>query len=176
MNSINYIITAKHYAKQRDGVKTVAERIKRQQERVIRKGVLFVPLTTGRAREVKARIELGQWIADCECKGAEFVDPDEPIFFCSSCLNREFKHRLRTVVFPENYKEIEQLVLQRPVDDLSGIDDLQRAHQAKPLIHVEQPDGSRLPLTRSWNPGESLQDLHDQQDAAIKAWKKKENK
>jgi len=176
MMSINYIITAKDYAVKRDGLKSVTERIKRQQQKFIRKGVLFVPLTTGKAKPVHARIELGQWIADCECRGAEFVDPDEPIFFCSSCLNREFKHRLRPVIFPDNYKEIEQLILQRPVDDISGIDDLQRAHQAKALIHVEQPDGSRLPLTRSWNPDESLKDLHDQQDAAIAAWKKKDKK
>lgn len=49
---------------------------------------------------VTARIDHGRWIADCECKGAEYVDPDEPIFFCASCKNAADEGRLRSVKFP----------------------------------------------------------------------------
>lgn len=50
---------------------------------------------------VVARIDHGRWIADCECKGAEYVDPDEPIFFCLSCLNTQYGGALRPVIFPD---------------------------------------------------------------------------
>jgi len=49
---------------------------------------------------VTARIDHGRWIADCECKGAEYVDPDEPVFFCLSCLNAANGGKLRPVKFP----------------------------------------------------------------------------
>lgn len=50
--------------------------------------------------EVTARIDHGRWIADCECNGAEYVDPDEPIFFCLSCMNAANGGKLRPVKFP----------------------------------------------------------------------------
>ena len=49
---------------------------------------------------VKARVDHNRWIADCECGGAEYVDPDEPIFFCFSCDNMAFNNMLRPVIFP----------------------------------------------------------------------------
>ena len=49
---------------------------------------------------VTARIDHGRWIADCECRGAEYVDPDEPIFFCLSCMNTEYQGQVRPVQFP----------------------------------------------------------------------------
>ena len=49
---------------------------------------------------VDARVDHNRWIADCECGGAEYVDPDEPIFFCFSCNNLAFNGKLRPVVFP----------------------------------------------------------------------------
>lgn len=53
---------------------------------------------------VIARIDHGRWIADCECQGAEYVDPDEPVFFCLSCLNAAHQGALRPVVFPSEKK------------------------------------------------------------------------
>lgn len=51
-------------------------------------------------KPVVARIDHGRWIADCECNGAEYVDPGEPIFYCLSCGNTEYQGHVRPVVFP----------------------------------------------------------------------------
>lgn len=51
-------------------------------------------------KPVIARIDHGRWLADCECNGAEYVDPNEPIFFCLSCGNTEYQGRMRPVIFP----------------------------------------------------------------------------
>jgi hypothetical protein len=56
---------------------------------------------------VNARIDWGRWIADCECGGAEYVDPNEPLFFCMSCGNKITSGRARKVIFPKNIDEIE---------------------------------------------------------------------
>jgi hypothetical protein len=45
---------------------------------------------------------------------------------------------------------------------------------AKPVLHIEKDiDGkpAMLPLSRSWKHGETIQDLHEQQDDAIRRWK-----
>jgi len=63
---------------------------------------------------VCARIDYGRWIADCECGGAEYVDPQEPIFICMNCGNKAISGRARTVVFPENIKEIEENTMNEP--------------------------------------------------------------
>lgn len=57
---------------------------------------------------VVARIDHSRWIADCDCGGAEYVDPDETIFFCFSCNNVAFNGKIRTVTFPlkEKLEEI----------------------------------------------------------------------
>jgi len=178
MESINYIITAKDYCR-RDRVASVQERIRKLQRDVQRKkGVtLFFDFDKPASRPVRARIELGQWIADCECGGAEFVDPQEPIFACMSCGNRADAGRLRPVQFPapEERKEIERLVLERPVDDLRGLDDLERAHMARAVIYIEQNDGKHLPLTRSWNPSESIADLRKENEP-VERWKRERGK
>ena len=41
-----------------------------------------------RGKPVKARIDHERLIADCECNGAEYVDPDDLRFFCHSCGNK----------------------------------------------------------------------------------------
>jgi hypothetical protein len=178
MTTIDYIITAKHYCR-RDKVGSVQERVQKLQRDVQRrKGVmLHFDFKNPASRPVLARIELGQWIADCECGGAEFVDPDEPIFACMSCGNRADSGRMRPVLFPEPEKraEIERLVLERPVDDLRGLDDLERAHMARAVIYVEQPDGKHLPLTRSWNPHESIADLQKENEP-VERWKRERAK
>jgi len=122
---------------------------------------------------VEAEIEFGQWVGRCACGEVEMVDPDEPIFFCFGCGNRSNNGYLRPVIFPAERAMIEQLVLQRPVDDARGLDDLDRAYQAKPLLFAEvlEEDGQvvTLPLTRSWTPNESVEDLINQ-NGAVYAW------
>lgn len=50
---------------------------------------------------VKARIDFGRLIADCECGGAEYVTKDYPWFFCFSCGNQITGGCARPVDFSE---------------------------------------------------------------------------
>lgn len=177
MKSIDYIVTAKHYGGSARGY------IRKMQDAKYKSGIAVQ--INGLNEEptgvpVNARIWQGQWIADCEwCNGACFVDPDEPVFFCFGCGNRANGSRPRPVVFPEDVKKIEELILSRPVNDVAGLTDMERAGMSKPILFVEKvmtgDDGKdvtvRLPLARSWEPGESVEDLCDQQEEPIKKWK-----
>lgn len=118
---------------------------------------------------VNARVENGRWIADCECGGATFVDPEDPRFFCFSCGNRINNGHPRPAVLPANYKEIELTLLERPVNDIAGLTDEERASNSRPVLFVEGKGG----LSRNWLPGETVKDLHDQHDKPIQAWRKK---
>lgn len=169
----DYIITAKHYGGSAKGY------IKKMQQQIHRRGVA-VTIKDMDAEPtgvpVAARIWQGQWIADCECASASFVDPDEPLFFCFGCGNRMNAGKPRPVLFPPEGERlaIEQLLLERPVDDLAGLTDNERAALSRPLLHVEDEAGALRPLTRSWEPGESADDLYQQQDAVIRNWKAKQ--
>jgi hypothetical protein len=168
------IWTAKDYARMRHGVQTVRERIRALQALFKQRHGLNITIRDldgePSGAPVLARIWQGAWIADCECGGAEFVDYDEPIFFCFCCGNRANANRPRPVIFPEEREAIEQKILERPVDTSFGLDELQQAEAARPKLHV---DGK--PLTRSWRPGETLEDLAQQQDEAIAKAKGEEN-
>jgi len=63
---------------------------------------------------VYARIDWGRWIADCECGGAEYVDHEEPLFFCMSCGNSGTSGRARKVIFPKNREAIEIETMKHP--------------------------------------------------------------
>lgn len=65
------------------------------------------------ALPLKARVNYGRWIVDCECNGASFAF-DEGIFMCATCCNGQHKHQYRRFVFPKNRKDIEVILLQRP--------------------------------------------------------------
>lgn len=172
--TLNRIITADDYCK-RDNVQTVRERILKMRKEVMRRKNIAVVVNIDKMsqRPVYGRIELGQWVADCECGGVEFVSPNEPVFFCFSCGNAVDAGDLRPVIFPshEERAEIERLVLERPVYEHRGLDDMERAHGAQAQILIELPDGNHLPLTRSWNPHESIDDLKREQEEAIRKWK-----
>lgn len=172
MESLQYLITAIHYCR-REGVATVKDRILKIHAKRQRKarGPLAIQIDKLSPHPVKARIELGQVVADCECGGCEFVDPNEPIFYCFECYNRAYNGTLRPVVFPdpETWAEITRLVLLRPVDDIRGTDDCDRAVAARAVIYLEQPDGRHLPLTRSWNPNETVRDLI-RENEAVEKW------
>ena len=177
IKSLDYIVTAKHIAAM-EGAPDVKGRILKLRERLFKLksvAVQIKDIDRPRGAPVLARIELGQWIADCECGGAEFVDHEEPIFFCFSCGNRANDNVPRPVTFPPPAERqiIEQLVLQRPVDDLRGLSDSERAAGARALIMVEvgaEDEPKRLlPLTRSWDPHETIEDLVGQNEP-IKKW------
>ncbi len=62
---------------------------------------------------VKARILYGRWLVDCPvCKGANDVDPGEPVYVCSSC---GWPEKFVTVEFPRERSVIEQILLRRPI-------------------------------------------------------------
>jgi hypothetical protein len=196
LNSVNRIISAKDYGG------SARKYIRRQQQLVLAtRGVSMTIKDLDQeptGSPVRARIWQGQWIAECECNGASFVDPDEPIFFCFSCGNRAHGQKPRPVIFPQTFErlEIERLLLERPVNDLAGLNDMERAGMAKPILYVEvevddgpdidsamqamangkeiKPRTRKLtvPLTRSWEPHQSIADLHREQDAAIEKWKR----
>lgn len=108
---------------------------------------------------VLARIDFGRWIADCGCGGAEYVDPDEKIFYCQNCGNVDYKGAARAVIFPENRSEIENTVLERAVDNRIGTDAITKT------LRVRLLDG----IPRSWDPGETVEDLKRQHRIAKQA-------
>lgn len=170
--TVQRIITAKDYCL-RDGVGSVKERIKNIQKDILSKKKIKIGVQIDKvsSRPVYARIELGQWCASCECGGVEFVDPDEPIFFCFSCGNKVDAGKLRSVIFPPQpeREEIERLVLLRPVEERRGLDDLERVHMAIPLVYLEDEQGNLLPLTRTWNPSEDISHL-EKENEVIEKW------
>ena len=171
MKNIDYIVTAEHYCK-KIGVSNVRQRIMKIREGIQRKKQMVIEIQIDKVSTspVYARIELGQWVADCACGGCEFVDPNDPIFFCFSCANREDAHMLRPVVFPElaERQKIEELILARPINDRRGLDDLERAHMAMPMIVKETWEGAIIPLTRTWNPGEPIENLEKENEVIEK--------
>lgn len=145
----------------------------------------------------QAVIWQGQWIVRTECcNSASFVDPDEPIMYCFTCANRANGFRPRPVTFPPTAErlEIERLILERPVNDVAGLTDNERAGLAKPLVTIEVEDEvpdlptgllpeqmpdhvptrkvkHLLPLVRSWE-GEPVEALRAQQEEPLRKWKK----
>jgi hypothetical protein len=115
--------------------------------------------TTTKEDPVEARIDHGRWIADCDqCGGAEYVDPDNPLFYCFSCRNKAHKGAARPVIFPVNREEIDAALLERKVIEHGGDTETEKA-----LRHVS------VGLPRSWTPGETPLDLREQQKHILKA-------
>ena len=63
---------------------------------------------------LKARVNHGRWIVDCECNGAEFAW-DEGFFMCQSCFNVGHGLKYRKSVFPKSRQKIELLLIGRPI-------------------------------------------------------------
>jgi len=166
------IITGKTIAR-RDGFATHGERIaSRYKDIKMRfRGLEWKYDEAVAGDPVFALIDFGRWSARCECGGSEYVDPDEPVFYCFSCGNVDNGGALRPVKFPSASRRatIEQLVLDRPVDDRVGMTKDQKAFLAKPLVQVNKK-GLLLPLSRSWTPDEAISDLRVQ-NKAIDKWK-----
>ena len=134
---------------QRDKCKTVREWIARV---ALKRSVHWNGKISAGSPPVLARIDHGRWLADCECGGAEYVDPSDPIFFCLACGNPAQAGAARPVAFPKNAAEIEMALLVRPVE-ATGSSAFERAMTARPLV---------AGLGRSWQPGETLAQLRRQ--------------
>ncbi len=175
--TLNRIITAEDYCT-RDKVGSVRERILKIRDSIGKNRNIVVPVNVDNLsqRPVYGRIELGQWVANCECGGVEYVTPNDPIFFCFSCGNAVDAGDLRPVIFPSDEEriKIEDLILQRPVYENRGLDDMEKAYGAQAQILIEVEGGRYVPLTRSWNPDESIDDLKREQDEPIRLWQEKQ--
>jgi hypothetical protein len=119
---------------------------------------------------VRARIERGRWIADCDavigghlCGGAEWVAPGVP-FFCFSCGNASTAGKARPVIFPEPAEkaDIEAAILERPmVNMVPAAHPIVQTLSARPELAVDL-SGEHFAITRDWNPGEKASELRDQ--------------
>jgi len=90
------------------------------------------PLAAPSGTPIVAEVRDNRWIAQCECMGAEVVDPDDPVFFCWSCFNASNQGLPRPVIFPDTNKR-----------------------RAIERVLTVRPD----PLTRGWHPTETIEDL-----------------
>lgn len=169
MENVNFIVTARHYSLRYGADGSVRGFLKRWQEKLHKERAILVNIKEidqpGRGEPVRAYIHQGQWLAECECGGHEFVDPQDPVFFCWKCVNRLNGGYLRPVQVPAEWREIEALILERPVIDIRGETDLERAGGAQAAIVIKSAQGE-FPLVRSWKPEESLDELR-KQNAAI---------
>jgi hypothetical protein len=163
IESVNRIISAKDYG-------GVIEYFESARKSIIKNRGIAIEINYDNisSNSVKARVWQGQWIADCECGGASFVEAENPIFFCFSCGNRANNGWVRHVDFPKDRLTIENLLLDRPVDDTAGLTDKERVGLSKPVIFIEGKGG----LSRNWNPDEDVLELAEQ-NKTIKLWKDK---
>jgi hypothetical protein len=107
---------------------------------------------------IEVFVDHGRWLAQCECGGAEYVTPEDPIFYCCSCGNENVNGAARRVIFPENKGEIETALLERVVMVVQGKTETARAAMSTPALPG---------VTRSWRPGETTGQLREQHLAAI---------
>jgi hypothetical protein len=56
----------------------------------------------------------GRWIAECECRSAQLIDPDDIRFFCVRCFNANNDGKWRPVTWPLDAEDIEKALLVRP--------------------------------------------------------------
>ena len=169
MNTKMKIISAKDYMF-REHVKTMKERINKICGEMKRRGILDTPFIDCDpiGSPVYAEVNFGQWVARCECGGAETVDPDEPIFYCFSCGNFDNHGKPRKVIFPskKEMKDIETVLLERPVKIKPRSHMIERAIDATPTITDKYGV-----LSRSWLPGETVKHLRKENKESNKAVK-----
>ncbi len=104
---------------------------------------------------IEMRIDFGRMIAQCECGGVVYVQPDDPYFYCSVCRNEGAGGLLRRVIFPDNLQEICEELLKRENQVIAALPPTQAARDAKGL-------------PRSWNPGQTIEDLEAERLMYIK--------
>ncbi len=97
----------------RDGMGSYREWLKRA---AFRFGHRFRDEVDEEAVPVHAFMDYGRWVARCPvCGGAEYIDPDDPVFFCLSCGNAAIGGRLRKVKMPRHWRLAERAALSRPI-------------------------------------------------------------
>lgn len=75
---------------------------------------LPVTLELSEDKPLVAYVNHGRWVVKCECGGCEKAW-EECLFMCQNCWNSRHKHKLRLAMFPNKRKEIEQVLMVRPL-------------------------------------------------------------
>lgn len=165
MDNVNFIVTMEHYSKRYGADGSARGFIRTWQEMLHKKNRVAVTIRDidgdPRGVPVQAYVHQGQWIAQCECGSCEFVNPNDPVFFCWGCVNRANNSYLRPVEFPAFWQDVERILLERPVNDMRGASELERAGLAQPAVIVKTEAGE-YPLVRSWKADEPLEELEAQ--------------
>ena len=72
-------------------------------------------LSVSDGKPLEARIEYSRYLVDCpNCNSAEFAFEDG-LFYCSQCFNSDIQGKSRKVTMPKQRKEIENILLKRPI-------------------------------------------------------------
>lgn len=150
---INEIISGKHINESM-GVPNSTARIQKMYNTLKARGQVDVDIQITVVDEVNwvaAFIDTGRWGAQCECGGAEYVEPDDPVFWCFSCGNMAFGGALRRVHFPDDMADIELLLLERPISVHKGMTKIQKVFNSQPLTSAR----------REWHVGDTIKKLKD---------------
>lgn len=82
--------------------------------------------TTNTGVPVVAFIDHGRWLGECGlwdaarariCKNAQYIDEDDPRFFCITCLNAEVGGQWREVTWPTDTDIVEGPLIELPADE-----------------------------------------------------------
>lgn len=95
-------------------------------------------------KPLKAFVNHGRWLVICpHCGGGEKVW-EEGLMMCFSCFNSYIGHKLRKTSFPKYRRQIEELLILRPLDNRNWelnekVEDLERenAEHAEELLPVK---------------------------------------
>lgn len=137
------LVTAKNIAR-RDSMVSVGAWIRSASARQV--SLKRIPCAwdgrTVNGEPVQAFVDFGRVLARCPiCGRHEYVDPDEPIFYCTTCGNGG-SVAARPVEFPPDWPRIEAALLARDIILGYGRNEIE-------LVMNSQPVG----LPREWRPG-----------------------
>lgn len=97
---------------------------------------------------VQAFVNAGRILAQCPiCGRHEYVDPAEPIFYCTTCGNGG-SVAARPVKFPDDWERIEAALLAREIMPGYGRNEIEQVMNATPVG-----------LAREWRPGTTAEEL-----------------
>ena len=161
---INEIISGVHFHKQFNCTDAKG-RIQAMYDILKERGQVDVTLdmTVDPSHPIKAFIDTGRWGAQCECGGAEYVEFDDPVFWCFNCGNVVAGGKLRPVQFPSaaDVEEIELLLIERPISVHKGLTKTTKVFNSQPLGNLKRewhPDKDTIEKLKKENEKEGLED------------------
>jgi ribosomal protein L37E len=154
---MNRLITAKDIAK-RDNMIGVGAWIRSASARQVQLKRITVAWDgrTVNGEPVQAFVNTGRVLAQCPiCGRHEYVDDQEPIFYCTTCGNGG-SVAARPVEFPEDWGEIKAALLKRPIVEGFGRNEIEKVLNSKPEN-----------LARDWRPGVKAEELEEENDPPV---------